>query len=73
MSEFVKTNFDQYTPEAKRELLLSWVKAIDETGVNVNAWERRFVDSVRASLTKGWELTPSQETVLESIYSERTP
>lgn len=55
---------DDYTPA-------DIVADIENHGVNLNDWERKFVSDIARKLEKGWTLTEKQIEKLKAIHEDR--
>lgn len=47
------------------------VADIEEHGVNVSDWERKFVSDIAKKLQAGWSLTEKQIEKLKAIHEDR--
>ena len=54
------------------EEVRKWIKACQEDGKGITAWENEFLDSVSAQLEKKGTLSDKQVEIIERIYAEKT-
>lgn len=55
-----------------RNVLESWITAIQEEGQGVTKWESDFVTSIAEQLEERGVLSDKQTEILERIYANRT-
>ena len=58
--------------EYNMEEVRKWIKACQEDGKGITAWENEFLDSVSAQLEKKGTLSDKQVEIIERIYAEKT-
>lgn len=58
----------------KRVMWLKWLEVINETGKGLTVWEEEFIAGMNEVYRDdGMKLSGKQASILERIYSERTP
>lgn len=58
---------------ATREVIKHYIDSINEEGRGLSPWEVQFVEGISDRFERGGGLSEKEETILERIYSERTP
>lgn len=58
---------------ATREVIKHYIDAIVDEGSGLTTWETNFVEGISDRFERGGGLSEKEETILERIYSERTP
>ena len=55
-----------------RQVLESWIEAINENGQNLTKWEETFMESVNEKIDDGSFISENMEQHIERIYAQRT-
>lgn len=54
-----------------REVIGSWITAVNDEGRNLTEWETSFMESVTDHFEGGGNLSEKQQEILERIYVEK--
>lgn len=56
-----------------KQVIESWINAVNEEGVNLTKWEEDFMESITEQFKVRQSISDKQEEILERIYTDKVP